>query len=114
MAETRPCGPIPCQAVPEIPNADVLMPLIIIGVCLFLMTITWFFTRRSRRDDAATALQAQTPIVGQTKVTQAQLGQWHRAHGDAVRDWIENHESVLKRVSDGGLSIDLNLSLIHI
>ena len=93
--------------MPEIENADTVIPLVIIGVCLLLMLITWMFTR-TRRDDAATALAAQAPIVGQTKVTQAQLGNWHREHGGAVKQWIENHEAVLKRVSEGGLSIDLN------
>ncbi|MEM7093593.1 MAG: hypothetical protein AAF567_11370 [Actinomycetota bacterium] len=94
--------------MPEIENADTVIPLVVIGVCFLLMLITWLFTRTtSLRDDAATALAAQTPIVGQTRVTQAQLGAWHREHGDSVKNWIQNHESVLKRVSDGGLAIDL-------
>lgn len=95
--------------MPDIENADTVFPLIVIGVCLLLMLITWIFTRSSsKQDDAATALASQAPIVGQTRVTKAQLGQWHREHGDSVKNWIENHESVLKRVSDGGLAIDLN------
>ena len=94
--------------MPEIENADTVLPLVIIGVCLLLMLVTWLFTRGSRTDDAATALTAQAPIVGQTRVTQAQLGLWHREHGAAVKNWIENHEAVLKKVSDGGLSIDLS------
>ena len=93
--------------MPEIENADTVIPLVIVGVCLLLMFVTWWFTRSSR-DDAAAALAAQAPIVGQTKVTQAQLGLWHREHGTTVKEWIENHEAVLKRVSDGGLSIDLS------
>lgn len=98
--------------MPEIENADTVIPLIIVGVCLLLMLITWLFTRSSStRGDAATALAAQAPIVGQTRVTQAQLGQWHREHGTTVKNWIQHHESVLKRVSDGGLAIDLGSGL---
>lgn len=96
--------------MPEIENADIVIPMVIVGACLLLMFVTWLFTR-SPRDDAATALAAQAPIVGQTKVTQAQLGQWHREHGETVKEWIENHEIVLKRISDGGLSIDLSADL---
>lgn len=95
--------------MPEFDNADTVLPLIIIGVCLVLMAITWLFTRSSvaRRKETA-KIAAQKPIPGRTVVTAAQLGQWHRGHGESVKNWIEHHESVLKRVSDGGLSIDLN------
>lgn len=71
------------------------------------MFVTWLFTRKSTATQNATALASREPIVGQTRVTQAQLGQWHREHGDAVKNWIENHEAVLQKVSDGGLAIDL-------
>ena len=109
MTALTPCAPVAFSPVPEIENADTVVPLLVIGVCLLLMLITWIFTRSSsKQDDAAAALAAQTPIVGQTRVTQAQLGAWHREHGDAVKNWIQNHESVLKRVSDGGLAIDLS------
>jgi len=95
--------------VPEIENADTVLPLLVIGVSLLLMLITWLFTRTSYAEaEARTELSPQAPIVGQTRVTQAQLGMWHREHGESVRVWIQNHESVLKRVSDGGLAIDLS------
>lgn len=98
--------------VPEFSNPDTAIPLIIIGVCLMLMLTTWAFTR-GRKSTQAPAVERSTPapIVGQTQVTQAQLGIWHRAHGDAVKAWIENHERVLKQVSDGGMAIDLNADL---
>lgn len=98
--------------VPEFSNPDTAIPLIIIGVCLMLMVATWAFTRgRETGTVAAVAQSSPAPIVGQTQVTQAQLGLWHRAHGDAVKGWIENHERVLKQVSDGGMAIDLNADL---
>ena len=100
------------RPVPEFSNPDTAVPLIIIGVCLMLMIITWAFTpgRKTTKTVAASAA-APAPIVGQTQVTQAQLGIWHRAHGDSVKQWIENHERVLKQVSDGGMAIDLNADL---
>jgi hypothetical protein len=101
--------------VPEVPNADVVVPLVIICGCLLLMAVTWALTHNrhvAARAAASSAAAAPAPIVGQTRVTQAQLGAWHRAHGDDVKRWIENHEQVLKRVSDGGLSIDLNADLM--
>lgn len=100
--------------MPEFSNPDTALPLIIIGVCLFLMLVTWAFTRgRPRKSDVPAVEQAApTPIVGTAKVTQAQLGLWHRSHGDAVKSWIENHERVLKQVSDGGMAIDLSGDLM--
>ena len=100
------------RPVPEFSNPDTAVPLIIIGVCLMLMIITWAFTRgRKTTKTVAASAAAPAPIVGQTQVTQAQLGIWHRAHGDSVKQWIENHERVLKQVSDGGMAIDLNADL---
>jgi len=52
--------------VPEIENADTVIPLVIVGACLLLMFVTWLFTRSSS-EDAATALAAQAPIVGQAE-----------------------------------------------
>jgi len=79
------------------------------------MALTWLFTRgrvkRKRQAQQAATGPAPAPIVGQTQVTQAQLGAWHRAHGTSVKQWIENHERVLKQVSDGGMAIDLNADL---
>ncbi len=98
--------------MPEFSNPDTAIPLIIIGVCAMLMVITWAFTRgKQPADVVGVANVAPAPIVGQTQVTQAQLGIWHRAHGDSVKQWIENHERVLKQVSDGGMAIDLNADL---
>lgn len=77
-----------------------------------LMITTWAFTRgKTSKKASAVAQVAPAPIVGQTQVTQAQLGIWHRAHGHSVKQWIENHEQVLKQVSDGGMAIDLNADL---
>lgn len=103
-----PPGTLP--RVPQFESADTTIPLIIVGVCLLLMLITWFFTRSTGGSTSATQGSA-APIVGQTRVTQAQLGVWHREHGGSVKNWIENHETVLQQVSDGGLSIELNGSL---
>ena len=98
--------------MPEFSNPDTAIPLIIIGVCLILMLTTWAFTQgKSAKKTSAVAQAAPAPIVGQTQVTQAQLGIWHRAHGDTVKKWIENHEQVLKQVSDGGMAIDLSADL---
>jgi len=99
--------------VPEFNDPDTAIPLIIIGVCLVLMIFTWVLTRGRKKKPAAIPVVDQTPapIIGQTRVTQAQLGVWHRAHGDSVKQWIENHEHVLKSVSDGGMAIDLNADL---
>lgn len=95
--------------MPEIPQADVVVPLIIIGGCLVLMLLVWAFTRpKLSADDLARVVVAQQPIVGKTEVTAAQLGVWHRSHGSTVKHWIENHETLLKKVSDDGLSIDLS------
>ncbi len=95
--------------MPEISNADTVVPLLIIGICALLIIVFWAFTRPppSQRD-LDEALTVPPPIVGQTQVTQAQLGVWHRAHGPAVQLWIENHESLLKVISADGLSINLN------
>lgn len=105
--------------MPEFSNPDTAVPLIIIGVSLMLMIGTWAFTRGKVATKASTvaaaavaAAASPAPIVGQTKVTQAQLGIWHRAHGQAVKRWIENHEQVLKQVSEGGMAIDLNADLM--
>ena len=100
--------------MPEFSNPDTTIPLIIVGACVALMVLTWLLTRGRHKQKAAAAAaaeQAPAPIVGKTQVTQAQLGAWHRAHGAAVKKWIENHERVLKQVSDGGMAIDLNADL---
>lgn len=97
--------------MPEFSNPDTAVPLIIICVCAMLMIATWVITRGREPKRVAVVDAAPTPIVGQTQVTQAQLGIWHRAHGDTVKRWIENHERVLKQVSDGGMAIDLNADL---
>lgn len=100
--------------MPEFSNPDTAIPLIIIGTCLMLMVITWAFTRGrvKQRPDVPVIEQATpAPIVGKTHVTQAQLGAWHRSHGAAVKEWIENHENLLKQVSDGGMAIDLHADL---
>lgn len=95
--------------MPEISNADIVVPLLIIGGCFLLMLVVWALTRpEPSAEDLANVVAAQQPIVGQTQVTAAQLGVWHRSHGNSVKRWIENHESVLKKVSDDGLSIDLS------
>jgi len=99
------------MAVPEFSNPDTAIPLIIIGVCLMLMFTTWAITRGRQPRGGAVSQVAPAPIVGRTQVTQAQLGSWHRAHGASVKEWIENHERVLKQVSDGGMAIDLNADL---
>lgn len=103
--------------MPEFSNPDTAVPIIIIGVSLMLMIATWAFTRgktptRSTTKSTTDVPATPAPIVGQTKVTQAHLGIWHRAHGDAVKRWIENHEKVLKQVSEGGMAIDLNADLM--
>lgn len=106
--------------MPEIANPDVIIPLVIIGACLLIMAIVWLATRG--RPNAAAELgppvraaasnsAAGAPITGQSRVTAAQLGVWYRNHGTTVQQWIENHELVLKRVSDDGLSINLNENL---
>ena len=98
--------------MPEFSNPDTAVPLIIIGVCLMLILTTWTFTHgKATKKTSPVAEAAPAPIVGQTQVTQAQLGSWHRAHGGSVKQWIENHERVLKQVSDGGMAIDLNADL---
>ena len=98
--------------MPEFSNPDTAVPLIIIGVCLMLILTTWAFTLgKVAKKTQAVAQTAPAPIVGKTQVTQAQLGIWHRAHGDAVKQWVENHERVLKQVSDGGMAIDLSADL---
>lgn len=97
--------------MPEFSNPDTAVPLIIICVCAMLMIATWVITRGRQPKTVAVVDTAPTPIVGKTQVTQAQLGIWHRAHGHTVKRWIENHERVLKQVSDGGMAIDLNADL---
>lgn len=107
--------------MPDFENPDTAYPLIIIATCLILMLVTWAFTRGRKpaktkakagaKAQTQAATQAPTPIVGTTQVTKAQLGNWHRANGDAVKKWIENHERVLAQVSDGGMAIDLSADL---
>lgn len=106
--------PIASLTVPEFSNPDTAIPLIIICICLVLMVSTWVITRGRRvakQQAADAAATVPEPIVGKTQVTQAQLGAWHRSHGAAVKHWIENHERVLKQVSDGGMAIDLSADL---
>lgn len=105
--------------MPEIQNPDMVVPLVIIGACLLMMAIVALATKG--RPNAAAELggkvqasnspNAGAPIAGQVRVTAAQLGVWYRSHGGTVQQWIENHELVLKRVSDDGLSINLNETL---
>ena len=112
MARSTGSVPVPSGQMPDISNADVVVPLAIVGGCLMLMLIVWAFTRpKPSADDLSKLVAAQQPIVGQTQVTAAQLGVWHRSHGASVKRWIENHEDLLKKVSDDGLSIDLNEDL---
>ena len=96
--------------MPELSNPDTAIPIIIVCACIMIMIAVWAFTRGKQPDGAVTQ-DTLEPIVGTTHVTQAQLGAWHRSHGDSVKHWIENHEQVLKQVSDGGMAIDLNADL---
>jgi len=106
--------------MPEIANPDLVIPLVIIGACLLIMAIVALATR-GRPNAAAELGPAQgerpqdtvagAPITGQSQVTAAQLGVWYRNNAGTVQQWIENHEIVLKRVSDDGLSINLNEDL---
>lgn len=95
--------------MPEFSNPDTAIPIIIIGVCIMAMITAWAFTRGKK--PAPEPAASPEPIVGTSQVTQAQLGAWHRTHGASVKQWIENHERVLKQVSDGGMAIDLNADL---
>ena len=99
--------------MPDFSNPDTLVPVLIIAGCLLLSLITFLLTGGRKRAAAPTVVATApvAPIVGQTQVTQAQLGAWHRAHGATVKQWIENHEQVLRRVSDGGMAIDLSADL---
>lgn len=96
--------------LPEIPNADFVIPLFIIGCCGLIMAITWALTRSPKSADDLEPIVGQA-VTGRTEVTQAELGVWHRAHGATVQRWIENHEDLLHRVSDDGLAIDLSNGL---
>ena len=40
MTALTPCAPVAFSPVPEIENADTVVPLLVIGVCLLLMLIT--------------------------------------------------------------------------
>lgn len=93
--------------MPEFSNPDVAIPLIIIGICLMLIIATALMTQSKKAKVSTIPDTAPEPVVGKVQVSQAQLGTWHRAHGDTVKQWIENHERVLKQVSDGGMAIDL-------
>lgn len=96
--------------MPQLDDTSTTLPLIIIAVCFALMLIVWLLTLGRKRKTAAndTAITSGTPIVGQSTVTPKQLEQWHLKYGAVVKSWIQNHESMLKKVSEGGLSIDLS------
>ncbi len=46
-------------------------------------------------------------VAGVTGAGAAGLAEWHQRHEQAVTEWIENHQAVLRKVNESGLRIDL-------
>jgi len=84
---------------------DLVVPAAIVGGCLLLIgLIAWL-----RRDhtprwsiEAPPDDTAAIPVVDP-----ATLGEWHRANGSVVVTWIAAHETVLRRLGDAQLAVDL-------
>lgn len=91
--------------MPEIPNFDFTVPAAIIGLCALIMLITWWLTRP--KPSAQDLPEPEPEAAPPPAVANEELTAWHQHHGATVQAWIENHESVLKRVSDSGLQLDL-------
>lgn len=89
----------------DIPNADLVVPGSIAGICLVLMALAWLFTRP--KPSAEDLHVAEAPPAEPTEVAAEELQAWHQRHGSIVQQWIEHHEAVLKHVSDQGLQLDL-------
>lgn len=87
--------------------------LVIVGVCLLLILIVWYFARRAKRARSIAAVEhaALVPIVGRTRVTPGDLLAWHRAHAESVGEWIEHHQGRLELYADKSMAIDLTAVL---
>lgn len=96
--------------MPQLDDTSTVLPLAIIAACFALMAIVWLLTlgRPRKADSNSRQITTGTPIVGQSAVTPHQIQLWHNEHGTVVKEWIRNHEQTLKKVSEGGLSIDLS------
>lgn len=99
--------------MPQLDDTSTTLPLIIIGICFALMVIVWLLTlgKKKQTTQVSATTTSGTPIVGQASVTQHQIETWHHTHGEVVKKWIQNHEATLRKVSEGGLSIDLSSDL---
>ena len=87
--------------------------LVIVGVCLLLILIVWYFGRRAKRARSVVAFEhaALVPIVGRTRVTPGDLHAWHHAHAESVGEWIEHHQGRLEQFADQSMAIDLTAAL---
>lgn len=97
----------------DLSNPDIFLPATIIGFCLLLMAVVAAITRTKptrqisvpqpapRTQDAA---PTQAPAAA--PVGRIDLADWHHRYGDPVRSWIQNHEEVLRRISEDGLDLD--------
>lgn len=98
----------------DISNPDVFLPAAIIGFCLLLMAVVAAITRTkptrqisvpqpaARPQDAAPT----QPPVAAPALARNDLADWHHRYGEPVRSWIQNHEDVLRRISEDGLDLD--------
>ncbi len=84
---------------------DLVVPAAIVGGCLLLIgLVAWLRRDRTPRwsieapPDDTTALPVVDP---------ATLQEWHRANGSVVITWIATHETVLRRIGDAELAVDL-------
>jgi len=97
----------------DISNPDVFLPAAIIGFCLLLMAVVAAITRKkpirqisvpqpvARAQDGPPAHPPVAAPIGRND-----LADWHHRYGDPVRSWIQNHEDVLRRISEDGLDLD--------
>jgi len=96
-------------------NPDVFLPAAIIGFCLLLMAVVAAITRQQPTRQITVPQAAPRPQDGPPPAQQPpaaaavgrnDLAEWHHRYGGSVRSWIQNHEDVLRRVSEDGLELD--------
>jgi hypothetical protein len=84
---------------------DLVVPAAIVGGCLLLIgLISWL------RRDRTPLWSIDTPhddTDALPSIDPATLGEWHRSNGSTIITWIAAHETVLRRLGDAQLAVDL-------